>query len=292
MRILYASDIHAGPHLLDQLMNAALLNRVEAIIIGGDLIPHRLALPASGDIIHAQAIYLETVFIPAFQALQSKAGIQVYLDMGNDDFIANRAILEAYENSLFKLIHMNRCELTKTVDLIGYMIVPPTPFYRKDWEKPDTADCPARPGNRVILHGHVTHRGTMEDMVMDLDSADTIEADLNKLGSRIGKPFIFVSHSPPSDTPLDITSLGIPVGSLAIRNFIAHWADQGMLLAALHGHIHESFKMSGTIQTRINGVLCINPGQNHGPEALLRYVIVDLEERNGKPAVSLVDSLK
>lgn len=290
MRILYTSDIHAGPHLLSQLMDAVLTNKVEAMIIGGDLIPHQLPLQPGRDIIHAQEAYLDTIFIPAFQTLQLKARIPVYLDMGNDDFIANRAILKTYTDSLFKLIHMDRCELTSAVDLIGYMVVPPTPFYRKDWEKPDMRDCPARPGNRVISHGQVTHRGVIEDVVMDFGSANTIEADLAGLAAKINKPFIFVSHSPPSDTPLDITSLGVHVGSLAIRNFIAHWADQGMLLATLHGHIHESFKMSGTIETRINGVLCINPGQNYGPNALLRYALLDLDEHDGKPVIRLVDS--
>ncbi len=288
IRILYASDIHAGPTLLAQLMDTALAERVDGIIVGGDLVPHHLPLAPGRDIIHAQAVYLETVFVPAFQALKSRLDIPVYLDMGNDDFAANHTILQAHNGALFNLIHMQRLSLTRKVDLVGYMVVPPTPFYRKDWEKPDTQACPVRPGNRLITQGQVTWRGVVEDVELNLASADTIEADLAALSGRIEKPFIFISHSPPVDTPLDITSLGEHVGSLAIRDFIAYWAEKGMLLTALHGHIHESYNMSGTIHTRINGALCLNPGQTHGPDAILRYVILALDDHGPEPVIRLI----
>ena len=41
---------------------------------------------------------------------------------------------------------------------------------------------------------------------------------------------------------------GVHVGSLAIRNFIKKWARKGLLIAAFHGHIHES-----PAQIRLNG---------------------------------------
>lgn len=287
MRILFTSDIHAGPTLLAQLMDTVAAQRVAAVIIGGDLIPHHLPQPPGRDILCAQAVYLEREFIPAFRELRSQLDIPVYLDMGNDDFAANRTILEAVDGSLFHLLHMRRCRLTREVDLVGYMVVPPTPFYRKDWEKPDRAGRPVRPGNRVITHGQVTWGGVIEDMELDLASGDTIAADLAILSEGIRKPFILVSHSPPADTPLDITSLGVHVGSQAIRDFIAHWAKRGMLPAALHGHIHESYRMSGTIRTRISGALCVNPGQDHGPDAVLRYVILELNKDGSTPMVRI-----
>ena len=47
---------------------------------------------------------------------------------------------------------------------------------------------------------------------------------------------------------------------------------------SLHGHIHESPYRSGTIATRINGVQCINPGQNSGPRGQLRYVLLEVSQ--------------
>jgi len=288
MRLIYTADIHASPNHLASLIEISLSNKAEGIIVGGDIIPHHLPQFSGMDIIGAQAAYLRSVFIPTFQKLKQRTTLPVYLDMGNDDLTANRPLLEAYDGNLFSLLHMRRTQLFQGVDVLGYMMVPPTPFHRKDWEKPDTSTFPHRPGNLVQIHGYTTENGRMEKVVLDLQSTDTIETDLALLSKQIRGPFVLVAHSPPSDTSLDITGFGTNVGSLAVRNFIAHWAQKGLLIAALHGHIHEAPSISGTTQARINGVLCINPGQNQGPQSHLRYMILDLEAGQRPPAITVI----
>jgi Icc-related predicted phosphoesterase len=164
---------------------------------------------------------------------------------------------------------------------MGYMVVPPTPFQRKDWEKPDSQEAPYAKGNHVILNGYTSKNGKIEKTVINLASEDTIENDLKRLSQKIEKPFVFVAHSPPYDTPLDLLDNGLPVGSLSIRRFIAEWSTKGMLVMSLHGHIHGSPNRSGSICTKIKNALCINPGQNEGIQAPLRYVIFELF--GGKP---------
>lgn len=289
MRILFAADIHASPNHLNALMDTALSSHAEGLIIGGDIVPHYLPQYKHLSLIMAQATYLRETFIPAFKDLKARRCIPVFLDMGNDDLAANRSILEAYDGGLFHLLHMRRWRLAKGVDIIGYMAVPPTPFNRKDWEKPDTSAFPGRPGNQFRTRGFITKMGREEKFILNLKSPETIEADLKILSRRIRRPFIFISHSPPADTPLDLTDFNRHVGSLAIHDFISQWARAGLLVASLHGHIHESPAISGANKTRINGAICINPGQNNGLRAQLKYVLIDVATSQNPPIVHLLE---
>ena len=115
-------------------------------------------------------------------------------------------------------------------------------------------------------------------MTIDPGSGDTIESDLSELSKSIDRPFVFVAHSPPYGTPLDVLDTGVHVGSVSIRMFIEAWAKKGLLMASLHGHIHEAPFRSGRISTLIEKVICINPGQYSTGNHPLRYVILALSD--------------
>ena len=208
--------------------------------------------------------------------------------MSNFDFSYPRRLLEQHQGRLYRLLHLQKHPLTQAVDIIGYMMVPPTPFKKKDWEKIDSMDFPYPKGNKVLLKGVVSDSGGLQDTIMDLASHDTIESDLSELEHFIDKPFIFVAHAPPYETPLDVTGDGQHVGSLSIRRFIEKWSKKGLLLASLHGHIHESPMVSGSVATRIHDAISINPGQNHGPDAELRYVLLELSDDHRTPTVRIL----
>lgn len=284
MRVLFVADIHVSRDHLDQLVEAALNTEADALIIGGDIVPHDLPHAHAMGILDAQAMYLEGTLIPALKRLQSSADIEVYLDFSNDDFMANRALLEHYQEDLLHLLHMRKHPLSDEVDLIGYMMVPPTPFQRKDWEKPDSKDIPYPSASRVRLKGYATGSGQIEEIVLDLDDDETIEKDLDRLSRQIDRPFIFVAHCPPYDTPLDMLSSGAHVGSISIRRFIEKWSHRNLMIASLHGHIHESPQVSQSMHTRINGALAINPGQ--GP--VLQYALLELTGDEGHAGIRLI----
>ena len=277
MRILYTSDIHANPGHLESMARAVWVHDVDTLIVGGDLVPHYLPRKPGMSILEAQAVYLELTLVPALKRLKAQTEITIYLDLGNDDFAANRRILEDHSGDLIHLLHMQKHALTDQVDLVGYMTVPPTPFTRKDWEKPDSRARPYSPGSRVRLDGHITSGGSMAEVTLDINTDETIAADLEQLSARIDGPFVFVAHCPPYGTPLDVLFSGEHAGSLSIRHFIERWSRAGRLIAALHGHIHESPRMSGTNQMRINKTVCINPGQGDA----LQYVILELSPDKG-----------
>lgn len=251
---------------------------VDNLIIGGDIIPHGLSDEKEVGKIVAQSRYLEDVFIPGIKKLKKKTGLSIYLDLGNDDLLYSRRVLESCSGDILNLLHCTKHSLSDHVDIIGYMDVPPTPFMYKDREKPDTDTVPYPHNNEITLRGRVSKSGTLEEIIIDLSSDNTIEKDLFELSELIDRPFIFVSHSPPYGTPLDVIYNGRNVGSVAIRNFIEEWSEKGLLIAAFHGHIHESPRRSGAIQTRIKNTICINPGQGNGAGSKFRYVVFRLEK--------------
>jgi uncharacterized protein len=233
MRFLFTSDIHASYDHLFSMLKKAGKKSVDAVVIGGDIIPHYLPDFDSDDILNAQADYIEKIFIPAIENFKKQNRIKFYLDMGNDDFIAGRKFLENRRGKLFELLHMQLHPFTDKVDIVGYMAVPPTPFGRKDWEKPDCKKQTFAPGNLISTKGVVSRKGFLEKTVIDLNSEDSIEANLSVLEKKICRPFIFISHIPPYNTSLDVMYNDEHVGSLAVRDFIERWSQKKYLLGLI-----------------------------------------------------------
>jgi Icc-related predicted phosphoesterase len=283
MRILFASDIHAAPNLLNDLIRQAVQDRAEALIIGGDIIPHDLPKARTMGILDAQADYIDRFLIPSLEQLKAHRRIQTFLDFGNDDLAANHHRLTQHQPDLLSLLHMRKAPLTERVDIVGYMMVPPTPFQRKDWERPDAVGAPYPPGSRIRIRGYTTGTGKIVETWLDLDSDKTIESDLAELSRHIDRHFIFVSHCPPLDTPLDVIASGAHVGSRSIRRFIEQWSAKGLLLASLHGHVHESPNRTGEIATHINTALCINPGQS----GQLQFALLELTTDTDPPRIEM-----
>ena len=88
---------------------------------------------------------------------------------------------------------------------------------------------------------------------------------------------IFLIPTPPYDTPLDCAALDsrkhdhvpldVHIGSIAVRRFI----EQRQPLLMLHGHVHESARLTGEWKTKIGRTVCINAAHD-GPElALVRF---------------------
>lgn len=280
MKILYTSDIHTDPNHLDRLLAAAGNLQVDAVIIGGDLIPvWEWTLSAS---IETQRRWIRDVLFPRLAIfLRKSPSTSFFLDFGNDDLMANRPLLEERAGKYFTLIDRQIATLNANLALVGYMFVRPTPFKLKDWEK---VDCANRTGldDDVLEGGARTETGVARPYRLKL-SDGTMEDDLAQLTELLEKPpwqerdFIFVSHCPPVNSALDLLSDGRHVGSLAIRHFIDHWGSNGRLRASFHGHIHESPWMSKRVCDRITGVPCFNAGQKAGQLRALFFNARDIE---------------
>jgi len=281
MRILFASDLHVNQEHLFCLLNTAVEERVEVVIIGGDIAPRH-------NNVGGQADYIRCEFLPVLIKFKSEyPNIRIFLDMANDDMIMNRPLLEKHNGSLFCLIHNCKVPFTEELDLIGYMNVPVTPFHMKDWELFDCREFLYQTDVKVNFEGYSTAGGGRRDIVID-HSTGYIEDDLEALSENIKREFVLVTHSPPYNTKLDVIYAGFPVGSMAVRRFIEKHGGDGYLKLSLHGHIHESPEVSGSYKDVINGVECINPGQKKHE---LQTVIIDMfEEKNEVRKVDKISS--
>jgi len=275
MIILIASDIHASPKHLSTVLSRAEEHKAGAIILNGDIVPKTLYWGMSArEALLAQRAYLTGTFLPEIEAFRKwHPAIRLFADFGNDDFWINRdVIIQAEQENLLITLHQRVQPIAPAIDIVGYMFVPPTPFSIKDAERIDRTGAPL--GRDVTLKGIFSGPDGLREGV--IDHRVTIDQDLQDIEKQIGRPFIFVSHSPPYGLGLDMTYDGRSVGSLAIRAFIERQADAGRLLAAFSGHIHESFEVSGRFATEINGRPIVNAGQM---QDRLRYALYNLTTR-------------
>lgn len=270
MRLIAASDIHANPRHLHDLLARAEEHSINVVIIAGDVCPKSgLDRMTWQGILERQKNYISGELIPSLDKFKERnPDIKIFLDLGNDDLKINRSLL--YDSKSFELLHMIVRPLNDEVDIVGYMNVPLTPFGVKDWEKPDTPDFPS-PVDNFRTNGVVSVPYLMETWI-DLYSDNTIESDLEVLSGKITKPFIFACHAPPYMGRLDVLWSRDHAGSRAIARFIEKWAEDGRLLLSLHGHIHESPAIERVLNTPV-----INMGQDDSELQFLEFELKGLE---------------
>ncbi len=180
-----------------------------------------------------QKKFIEKFLLPALAGFAENAGKPVFIIMGNDDCKANMGLLEKADKSgILHFVH-EKAVAYKGIWFAGYSCINTTPFLMKDWER----------GEKVIAK--------------DLERLSR-KSDIRKT--------VYLFHAPPFATLLDVLYDGRHVGSLAIRDFI----EKKQPLLVLHGHIHESVFMTGSIADRIGKTVCVNPGGGNIVEIDLR----------------------
>jgi Icc-related predicted phosphoesterase len=162
--------------------------------------------------------------------------------------------------------------------VIGYAYVPPTPFMLKDWERYDVS--------RYVPPGSVPPEEGWRTVPLPEGDVkySTIQNDLDTLvGDAPLENAILLLHTPPHETNLDWAAnegkttdhvpLDIHIGSIALRRFI----ERRQPLLTLHGHVHESARLSGDWRDRI-GRTHLFGAAHDGPElALVRFHPEDLD---------------
>ncbi len=262
----FVSDLHGRKDRYARLFDAILQERPEAVLIGGDYLPSGFA---------ADATFIDSFLRRELTLLRESLGgdyPRVMLIFGNDDY---RSILpdanELEREGLLEVIHERSVELG-TWRVFGYSYVPPTPFLLKDWERYDVS--------RYVDPGCVSpEEGTRSDPADPVTTRyATIQADLEQMaGEEHLANSIWLFHSPPYRTNLDRAALDgksidhvpldVHVGSIAIRRFI----EQRQPRVTLHGHVHESARLTGSWRDRIGDTELLGAAHD-GPElALVRF---------------------
>ena len=271
----FVSDLHGHIDRYKKLFSAIEGEGPDAVFIGGDILPHGLkppGMPGSGgdhvDFIHD---FLAREFGKLKQVMEDDYP-RVFVILGNDDpRFQEASMLDVAAGNVWDYIHDRHVEwLDFTV--YGYSFVPPTPFRLKDWERFDVS--------RYVDPGAMAPEDGMFSVPVadyDIKFGNIAEGLLELTDERDLGRSIFLFHSPPYKTKLDRAALDgkmvdhvpvdVHVGSIAIQRFI----EDRQPLLTLHGHVHESTRITGDWQDRIGSTHMFNAA-HQGPElSLVRF---------------------
>lgn len=260
--VLYTADLHGNEIQYQKLVDFAIKNSVDSVIIGGDL------APKDSINIEKQRRFIEKDLPRFFKPLEQELpNSRLFLMMGNDDCMANLDMLKKYDPTLYSLIHNRRLKLSEDFDIVGYSYVPITPFGLKDWEKFDLSEISKDfMGEYELRKKSCKFKGSKTDkngwhefeFTPEMEKIDSIQKDLKKrLFTTKPKKTLYILHSPPNKSNLDQIKIG-HVGSFAIREFI----EQKQPYATLHGHVHETVSISRKFYDKIEKTRCFSPGNN------------------------------
>ena len=267
---LFASDLHGAPERYQALERVIRAERHRAVFLGGDLLPASWAPRSSTS--RSEQPFVDEFLAPMFEELRATLGEhypRVLLILGNDDpRSAEPSILRHSASGLWDYVHQRMVRLGDT-SVFGYALVPPTPFHLKDWERYDVS--------RFVDPGCVSPEEGARTVEISSHEArfSTIAADLEDLaGGDDLTDAVFLFHSPPYQTCLDRAALDgmsvehapldVHVGSIAIRRFI----EKRQPLLTLHGHVHESARITGSWRDKIGRTVMLSAAHD-GPELAL-----------------------
>jgi len=265
MKIIYVTDIHGEVWKYERILEVAKELKVEAVINGGDM------LNKETDNMFNQGSFIKDFLDEYFSAFDSNEIF--YLSyLGNDDLkIFDEAFNELCNKHFFAVdLAQRKFKFDNGFEFIGFNMVVDYPFRLKDRCRMDThkTDFPEQFGTG--LFSTLSGFKEIEDWHSHAASINSIEEELSELiRPDYMKNTVYVIHMPPANLGLDVCYYGESVGSVAIYDFLKN--NQPLL--SLHGHIHESRKVSNKWFGNIGMTTCIQPGQLEN----LTYVVLDLE---------------
>ncbi|MCI0617742.1 hypothetical protein L0244_32620 [bacterium] len=276
MNCLFASDLHGSVPKYRSLFQKILDVRPDAVFFGGDLLPHWV--DSGND-------FVRGFFGNELESLREvlrEDYPRIFLIPGNDDArIEEDSLVELAERGLFQYMHAQKTFWNQYL-ILGYACVPPTPFRLKDWERYDVSRY-VDPGCYGPEEGWHSVPVSEQDQIYG-----TIKKDLHALiGQDSAELAICLFHSPPykcnldraalDQKMIDYVPLDVHVGSIAIRQFI----ETQQPLLTLHGHVHESPRITGQWKDKIGRTVLFSAAHD-GPElALIKFdpMCLDLAQR-------------
>jgi uncharacterized protein len=266
----FVTDLHGAAGKYKSLFRELASQPPEAVFIGGDLLAGGF-LKGSGH----TGDTISDVLAAGFKSLQERLGDaypQVFIILGNDDPKSSESLLKQYEKQgLWHYCNQKHYQVGELI-VYGYSWVPPTPFLNKDWERYDVSRY-LDIGCIAPEEGYHTTKFSLADA-----SHRTISEDLAELTYDCDlSNAIFLFHAPPYDTGLDRAALDgkmidhapldVHVGSIAIRRFI----EEKQPLITLHGHVHESYELTGVWKEHIGHTTCLSAAGTGKALTLVRF---------------------
>ena len=261
MRILFITDLHGDIPKYEFVFDTHRLKNVDLVVFGGDM------LPSSGDFIYKQYHFIEWLkdYLRKFLS-------PVLIMMGNDDLIAySDRFLSLSDLPNVGVLGFNNIVSVGDLEFIGYSYIPDVPFFLKDWCLLDNGQSPHWPMKNGCYSrlGHKYASLYKIANIFDFFKEKYLSHSLSSVPNPVNwRKTVFVSHVPPIGFGLDISFGGVSCGSYAVRDFI----EEKQPLLSLHGHVHESYKMTENFFAGIGDTVCFQPGQR---KRWTSYLIID-----------------
>lgn len=273
----FASDLHGRIERYETLLARIAAERPEAVLLGGDLLP--MHMDRSWALRFGGTDFIGGYLASRLRGLRADMGDvypKVLVILGNDDpRFQEPSVLDVAAEGLWTYIHGRKVAVDGAV-VYGYAFVPPTPFQLKDWERYDVS--------RYVDPGCVSPEEGQRTVPVSENEQRfaTIQKDLDALAGQDDlSAAVMLFHTPPYQTMLDRAALDghavdyapvdVHVGSIAVRRFI----EARQPLVTLHGHVHESARITGAWRDRI-GRTHLFSAAHDGPElALVRFDAAD-----------------
>jgi len=261
-KCIFVSDLHGKTDRYDKLFGLIASEKPELVFMGGDLLPNTMRKS------NRFRDFFPDYFFPELEKLREELANdypEIFIIPGNDDpRIEIETFLTNNHQGLFQFINQLKV-VVNDYTVFGYGYVPPTPFQLKDWEKYDVSQY-VDPGCLAPDQGFTSVERSRNYIY------ETIKNDLDEMTKNedLAKA-IFLFHSPPYQTLLDRAALDgikidhvpldVHVGSIAIKRFI----EERQPLVTLHGHIHESTRITGSWKEQLGTTHMFNAAHD-GPE--------------------------
>jgi len=270
---IFASDLHGKKIRYNKLFKTIENEKPDGVFLGGDLLPGGFGINIDID------DFLKEVLLTKISRLrQNLVKTRFFIILGNDDPRIYADILKkAEKDKLIDYVH-NHTVSFGNLFVTGYSFIPPTPFQLKDWEKYDVS--------QYVDVGALSPEMGIRTVESSKDKIryGTIAEDLNKLSKNAPvKKTIFLFHAPPYNSNLDRADLDgkivdhapidVHVGSIAIQRFI----KKNQPLLTLHGHVHESSRITGFWKEKFGGTYSFSAAHDGAELALVRFRTDDLE---------------
>lgn len=269
MKFVYACDVHGDGAKYLKLIDICKEEKINYIVLGGDLYLKRCNRELE------QPKYIRNELDAFFTKLEEE-DINCICIPGNDDLEQLDDIFNEICSKHKNVYNVDNKALVKEgICFIGLSKVLDGPWNRKSRIVIED-NCPMQEQKCDTC---LIEKGTREISSKEWESyREKNLENMRDILERLPKnttdcKTIYIIHEPPYGVGLDVCYNNYLAGSRCVREFL----ENNNAYMSLHGHIHESPRMSGVWKSKLGKCISIQPGQTELSEPTFIYCIIDTD---------------